>query len=94
MICNCEWPITVELDGDVIMQTEECSPFVPAYHRPPAAQCRDGILQRGIHKVKVTVRMPKEAERVLPTFVVSFNAPEQATEPGNHYAYTDVHFAR
>lgn len=94
MICNCVWPMTVELNGDVIMQTEEISPFMPAYHRVPPTQRRDGILQRGFHKVRVTVRMPEEQRDVLPFFAVSLNAPEQVTEPGNFYAYIDDHFAR
>ncbi|MBP3666455.1 MAG: ADP-ribosylglycohydrolase family protein [Clostridia bacterium] len=93
MICNCVWPITVELDGDVIIRTEELSPFMPAYHRVPYTQCRDGILQRGIHKVKVTVRMPEEQRDTLPFFVISLNAPAQVNEPGNFYAYVDDHFA-
>ena len=94
MICNCVWPTTVELDGDVIMKTEGASPFMPAYHRAPGPQCRDGILQRGVHKVKVTVRMPEEAGEILPFFVISLNAPATVTEPGNFYAYIDNHFAR
>ena len=94
MICNCVWPTTVELDGDVIIHTEDKSPFMPAYHRAPANQLREGILQRGVHKVKVTVRMPEEARDVLPMFVISFNAPFRVTEPGNFYVYTDNHFAR
>jgi hypothetical protein len=48
MICNCVWPTTVELDGDVIMKTEGLSPFMPAYHRAPWDQRRDGILERGV----------------------------------------------
>ena len=94
MICNCIWPTTVELDGDVIMHTEGRSAFLPAYHRVPEPQHRDGILQRGFHKLKVTVRVPEEARGALPTFVVGFNAPARVTEPGNFYAYTDIHFAR
>lgn len=94
MICNCVWPITVELDGDVIIHTEGKSPFMPAYHRAPANQLREGILQRGVHKVKVTVRMPEDARDILPMFVISFNAPGHVTEPGNFYVYTDNHFAR
>ena len=94
MICNCVWPTTVELDGDVIIHTEDKSPFMPAYHRAPANQLREGILQRGVHKVKVTVRMPEEAKDVLPMFMISFNAPSHVTEPGNFYVYTDNHFAR
>ena len=94
MICNCVWPITVELDGDVIIHTEGASPFMPAYHRAPATQLREGILQRGIHKVRVTVRMPEEAREQLPFFVVSLNAPATVLEPGNFYAYIDNHFAQ
>lgn len=94
MLCNCVWPITVELDGDVIMQTEEISPFMPAYHRVPGAQRRDGILQRGLHKVKVTVRMPEDKKDTLPMFVISLNAPAQVSEPGNFFAFIDDHFAQ
>ncbi len=91
-ICNCEYPVTVELDGDVIMETTGMTPFMPAYHRVPASQCRDGILERGAHTVKVTVRMP-EGSQVLPRFVISLNAPAFVSEPGNFYAYVDDHFA-
>ena len=94
MICNCIWPITVEMDGDVLMHTEGMSPFMPAYHRVPCEQRRDGILERGFHRVKVTVRVPEEARDTLPMFVISLNAPHTVTEPGNFYAYTDNHFAR
>lgn len=94
MICNCIWPITVEMDGDMLMHTEGMSPFMPAYHRVPCEQRRDGILERGFHRVKVTVRVPEEARDTLPMFVISLNAPHTVTEPGNFYAYTDNHFAR
>ncbi len=94
MICNCVWPTTVELDGDVIMKTDCRSLFMPAYHRVPWDQRRDGILERGVHKVRVTVKMPEDKRDVLPMFVISLNAPAEVTEPGNFYAYTDDHFAR
>ena len=94
LICNCVWPTTVELDGDVIIHTEGKSPFMPAYHRAPVGQLREGILQRGIHKVRVTVRMPEEARNELPFFVITLNAPATVTEPGNFYFYIDNHFAQ
>jgi hypothetical protein len=84
----------VELNGDVIIHTEGLSLFMPAYHRAPWDQRRDGILERGVHKVRVTVRMPEDQKDVLPFFVISLNAPAEVPEPGNFYAYTDVHFAR
>ncbi len=92
LICNCVYPVTVELDGDVIIHTEGMSPFMPAYHRAPGSQCRNGILERGTHQVKVTVRMP-EGTTELPRFVISLNAPAVVSEPGNFYALVDDHFA-
>ena len=65
-----------------------------AYHRVPWDQRRDGILERGVHKVKVTIRMPEDSRDILPFFVISLNAPPTVTEPGNFYAYIDNHFAR
>ncbi len=94
LFCNCVYPITVEMDGDEIIHTEEMSAFMPAYHRVTGAQCRDGILQRGQHTVRVTVRVPEDARDVLPMFVIGLNAPAQTEEPGNHYAYVDDHFAQ
>ncbi len=93
LFCNCEYPLTLEMDGDVIIETEGMTPFMPAYHRVPVSQCRDGILERGAHRVKITVRTPADSG-ILPCFVISLNAPTHATEPGNFYAYIDDHFAR
>ncbi len=94
LLCNCEYPLTVEVDGDTVIHTEGRTPFMPAYHRVPASQVRDGILERGTHRVKVTVRMPKEEAEVCPRFIISLNAPAHVTEPGNFYAYVDDHFAQ
>ncbi len=93
LLCNCEYPISVEMDGDVIIETTGMTPFMPAYHRVPASQCRDGILRRGRHNVKVTVSVP-EGDTTLPRFIISLNAPAQVSEPGNFYAFVDDNFAR
>ncbi len=92
LLCNCVHPIRVEVDGDTVIETDGPSPFMPAYHRVPATQRRDGLLQRGRHSVKVTVRMP-EGSTELPFFVISLNAPAQTSEPGNFFAFIDDHFA-
>ena len=92
--CNCTWPTTVEIDGKVIIHTDTISSFVPAYHRTPGDQLWEGTMEAGIYKVKVTIRMPKDAQDVLPMFVMSINATGEVSEPGNWYAYIDDHFAR
>ncbi len=93
LLCNCVYPISVEMDGDEIIRTDGMTPWMPAYHRVPAVQRRDGILERGCHTVKVTVRVP-EGDSTLPLFVISLNAPATVSEPGNFYAFVDDHFAR
>ena len=92
--CNCHWPTTVELDGKVIVHTEALSLFIPAYHRTPEEQRWEGLLESGTHKVKVTIRMPENARKTLPTFVMSVNSTMKVSEPGWVYAYIDDHFAR
>ena len=84
----------MEIDGKVIIHTDTISSFVPAYHRTPGDQLWEGTMEAGIYKVKVTIRMPKDAQDVLPMFVMSINATGEVSEPGNWYAYIDDHFAR
>ncbi len=93
LFCNCVYPVKVELDGDTVIETDGMTPFMPAYHRVPLSQCRDGILERGAHKVRVTVKTPA-GENILPFFIISLNAPLEVPEPGNFYAYIDDNFAQ
>lgn len=92
--CNCHWPTTVELDGEVVVHTDDLTLFVPAYHRTPEEQRWEGVLKSGLHKVKVIIRMPDEAKDTIPLFVMSVNSTMEVSEPGWVYAYTDDHFAR
>lgn len=91
--CNCHWPTTVELDGEIVIHTENLSLFIPAYHRTPEEQRWEGLLTQGQHKVKVTIRMPQASKDMLPMFVMSVNSTMEVSEPGWVYAYTDDHFA-
>lgn len=91
LFCNTESPVTVTVDGIVRIHTDGEQPFLPAYHRVPAAQCWDGVLSAGTHKVRVEVRTAPGAQP--PRFVIGLNAPAQVSEPGNFYAYVDDHFA-
>lgn len=91
LFCNTESPVTVTVDGVVRIHTDTEQPFLPAYHRVPAAQCWDGVLSAGAHTVRVEVRTAPGAQP--PRFVIGLNAPAQVSEPGNFYAYVDDHFA-
>lgn len=88
IICHSQSPLTVELDGEVIMHTDEPQPFLPAYHRVPAPNRWDGVLTEGEHAVKVTLRVP-DGQTESPFFVFTANAPAEVSEPGNFYAYID-----
>lgn len=88
LICNSETPLTVTLDGEVIMQADTPQPFLPAYHRAPVANRWDGVLAEGSHQIKVVLKPESNAHEKL-FFVFSANAPAQVSEPGNFYAYID-----
>ena len=92
LICNTEYPVTVTVDGQERIVCQTGQPFLPAYHRAPAAQIWDGRLDAGKHEVRVVVRTP--VGDAAPRFVITLNAPAAVAEPGNFYAYTDDHFAR
>jgi hypothetical protein len=89
LFCNCNDPVTVELDGEILFCTEEKTLFLPAYHRVPPVQRWDGHLDAGRHTVKVTVRVAEGERDRLPFFVLSLNAPAVVPEPGNLFAYID-----
>lgn len=91
MIVNTPHPMTVTVDGEVFIHTDEPMPFLPAYHRVPGPNRWDGVLPAGKHTVRVEVRTaPGEP---APLFVATLNAPASVPEPGNFYAYIDDHFA-
>jgi ADP-ribosylglycohydrolase len=91
LFCNTESPVTVTVDGTVLISTDTEQPFLPAYHRVPAAQRWDGDLSAGAHRVRVEIRTAPGAQP--PRFVIGLNAPATVSEPGNFYAYIDDHFA-
>lgn len=92
LFCNTETPVTVTVDGEVLIHTQEAQPFMPAYHRVPAAQRWDGMLSAGAHNVKVELVTEPGAQP--PRFVIGLNAPAEVSEPGNFYAYIDDTFAK
>lgn len=87
-ICNCADPLTVTVDGQVFIHTDDPQPFLPAYHRVPGANRWDGVLPAGKHTVRVEIRAAQP-----PMFVATLNAPASVPEPGNFFAYIDDHFA-
>ncbi len=84
VICNGENPIKLELDGKVLFDSEETL-FLPAYHRSPAGQRAELMLEAGDHKVKVTVKNNGKA----PMFYFSCNATREVSEPGNNYMHIE-----
>lgn len=88
IVCNSATPLTVTLDGEIIMQADTPQPFLPAYHRAPVGNRWDGVLTQGKHQIKVTLTPDTDKTEDI-FFVFSANAPANVSEPGNFYAYID-----
>ncbi len=85
LICNGERPIKLETDGKTLFESET-GLHLPAYHRAPREQKAFMTLERGEHKIKVTVKNNGKA----PVFTFTYNATNEVSEPGSFYMYTDV----
>ena len=85
LICNGERPIKLELDGKVLFDAD-VGLYLPAYHRSPAEQRAVLMLEKGEHKLKITVRNNGKA----PVFTFSYNSTHEVSEPGNNYMHIDA----
>lgn len=84
IICACESPFTVELDGKEILRSEGSDGWMPAYHRAPVDQKCACRLRWGRHVVRVTIRSDEP-----PQFGFATTATADVAEPGEFYAYID-----
>ena len=85
LICNCENPTKLELDGEVLFDSNGAL-YLPAYHRSPWEQRAERILSAGEHKVKITVKNTGKDKRLY----FSCNSTREVTEPGNNYLHIDA----
>ncbi len=85
IICNCENPVKLELDGNVLFDSNG-SLYLPAYHRSPGEQRAELRVGEGAHKVMVTVKNEGKALK----FYFSCNATREVSEPGNNYMHIDA----
>lgn len=86
LIAAATGPVTVKLNGQVVIDCREAVPFMPAYHRAPRPQLVELALAAGVHEVEIeAVRAGKPLEAyVLPVAVRS------TSSPGSFYFYTDI----
>ena len=88
LIAAANGPITLKLNGEIVIVCNETLEFMPAYHRAPKEQWVELTLSAGIHKVELeALRNNNPIEvYVLP---VALSNP---TMPGPYYYYTDICF--
>ncbi len=85
LICNCENPTKLELDGNVLIDSDGAL-YLPAYHRSPWEQRAELTLSEGEHKVRITVKNNGKDRRLY----FSYNATREVSEPGNNYSHIDA----
>ncbi|MBD0380898.1 ADP-ribosylglycohydrolase family protein [Paenibacillus sedimenti] len=86
LIAAANGPITLKLNGQVVIECKETLAFMPAYHRAPQEQWVELTLTAGTHKVEL------EALRngAPPEVYVLSVALKNTTTPGPNYFYTDM----
>lgn len=60
IIVCCEAPITLALDGETVIDCDEWTPFIPAYHRSDARKCYQTRLTAGKYSVRITAKNPEK----------------------------------
>ncbi|MGO4269430.1 ADP-ribosylglycohydrolase family protein [Paenibacillus sp. TAF58] len=86
LIAAANGPVTLKLNGQIVIECKEKLEFMPAYHRAPKQQWVELELTAGTHKVEVEAfrnGCPLEVY-LLPVALGS------TTSPGPYYYYTDI----
>ncbi|MFE5323200.1 ADP-ribosylglycohydrolase family protein [Paenibacillus sp. NPDC056579] len=88
LIAAANSPITLKLNGEVVIDCKHAPHFMPAYHRAPKEQQVELTLAAGVYEVEVEAYqsgVPLQAY-ILPV------ATRNTSEPGPCYYYTDMLF--
>ncbi|WP_157685467.1 hypothetical protein [Paenibacillus donghaensis] len=86
LIAAANSPVTLKLNGQIVIECNETLEFMPAYHRAPQEQWVELTLEAGSHQIEVeAIRngCPLEVY-ILPV------ALQDTTSPGSCYYYTDI----
>lgn len=60
IIVCCQAPITLALDGEIVVDCNQWTPFIPAYHRADARKCYKTRLTAGKYSVRITAKNPEK----------------------------------
>jgi len=86
LIAAANSPVTLKLNGQIVIECNETLEFMPAYHRAPQEQWVELTLKAGSHQIEVEAfrnGCPPEVY-ILPV------ALHDTTSPGPYYYYTDI----
>ncbi|XEC95736.1 ADP-ribosylglycohydrolase family protein [Paenibacillus tarimensis] len=86
LIAASDSPVTLKLNGQVVISCQERIQFLPAYHRAPKEQWIELHLSAGIHQVEVEAIKNGNSLQVY----ILTTATGSTSTPGPYYFYTDV----
>ncbi|WP_127585268.1 ADP-ribosylglycohydrolase family protein [Paenibacillus koleovorans] len=89
LIAASNSPITVRLNGDILIQCEETIDFMPAYHRAPQSQFAQVVIPAGEHILEIEA--VKGDTSSLEVYVLPVSTKETKA-PGPNYYITDILF--
>ncbi len=82
-----EDPITVTLDGEVCLNLNKRTIYMPAYHRSASGKTLERDMKAGAHTLEIAVHTKAD-----PYFVAVVSSGIESADIGAFYGYTDVLF--
>lgn len=67
---SCVYPITFWLDGEKLVDTDKCDPFLPAFHRPTTGDVKMHV-PAGVHTLTITATKTDKLDKLQVAFQAS-----------------------
>ena len=88
LIAAANVPVSLKLNGKILINCEETLEFMPAYHRAPKEQQIELLLTAGTYEIEIEAYKDKISPKV---FILPV-ATAKTAEPGPYYYYKDMLF--
>jgi ADP-ribosylglycohydrolase len=88
LIAAADGPVSLKLNGKIVIDCQHTLEFMPAYHRAPKEQRAQLTLEAGTYKVEVEAIQKGAPIQVYVLPVATANT----ADPGSYYYYTDMLF--
>lgn len=88
LLASTKSPVRATLNGQLVIDAQEATEFMPAYHRAPKSKGAVVQLKKGDNPLIIEI---EKTDDQLQLYVLPV-AAEETSSPGSHYYHTDILF--